>query len=244
MFRGQSLDTSNRAHSVDRVVEAFTEVGVLTRSVADRFEGVFRTYRGELQRLADAAPTFADAARDVIAVLEAAGSSFSTAFPNQPAVDCAAGCAHCCHLAVAVPPGVAEMIADHVTETFTIEARSTLLIRLQSAEAAAAAAADPTALRRRCPLLGADNRCTVYPVRPISCRAFTSPSARRCEALIAGAGPDDGVLQNPSLFRLHRDATAVLEQTARMRGEPATQRGLAGALLDAMDGRSTDARPA
>lgn len=221
----------------------FAEVGALTRSVADRFEGVFRTYRGELQRLADRAPTVADAARDVIAVLEAAGSGFSAAFPNQPATDCAAGCAFCCHLAVAVPPGVAEMIADHVVATFTAEARSALLVRLQSAEALAWAAADPTTLRHRCPLLGEDSRCTVYPVRPISCRAFTSPSATRCEALIAGAAPDGGIPQNASLFRMHRDATAVLEQTARVRGEPAMQRGLAEALLDAMGRPSEDAQP-
>lgn len=241
--QGRGLDISNREQAVDRVVGEFTEVGALTRSVADRFEGVFRTYRGELQRLADAAPTVADAARDVIAVLEAAGSGFSAAFPNQPAIDCAAGCAFCCHLAVAVPPGVAEMIGDHVAETFTVEAQSALLVRLKAAAAVAAAAVDPTTLRHRCPLLGADDRCTVYPVRPISCRAFTSPSVTRCEALIAGAAPEGGVPQNASLFRLHRDATAVLEQTARARGEPATQRGLAEALLDAMSRPAEDATP-
>ena len=237
---GLGLEGSIRADAVDRLVGEFTEVGALTRSVADRFEGVFRTYRGELQRLADAAPTVADAARDVIAVLEAAGSGFSAAFPNQPPTDCAAGCAFCCHLAVAVPPGVAEMIGDHVAETFSSEAQSALVVRLRAAEALVAAAADPTTLRNRCPLLGPDNRCTIYQVRPISCRAFTSPSAARCESLIAGAAPEGGIPQNASLFRLHRDATAVLEQTARVRGEPAMQRGLAEALLDAM-GRSEDA---
>lgn len=241
MSQGRRLDTPNREQTVDRVVGEFVEVGALTRSVADRFEGVFRTYRGELQRLADGAPTVADAARDVIAVLEAAGSGFSAAFPNQPATDCAAGCAFCCHLAVAVPPGVAEMIADHVAETFSSEARSALMVRLRAAEALAIAAADPTSLRHRCPLLGPDNHCTVYAVRPISCRAFTSPSATRCEALIAGAAPKGGIPQNASLFRLHRDATAVLEQTARVRGEPAMQKGLAEALLDAMGRPGEDA---
>lgn len=237
------MDTLNRAHAVDRVVGEFAEVGALTRSVAARFEGVFHTYREDLQQLADAAPTLADAARDVIAVLEAASSAFSAAFPNQPATDCAAGCAFCCHLPVAVPPGVAEAIRDHVAETFPSEARSALLVRLRAAEALAAVAADPTRLRHRCPLLGADDRCSVYPVRPISCRAFTSPSARRCEALIAGAAPEGGIPQNASLFRLHRDATAVLEQTARGRGASPMQKDLAGALLDAMGRPSPDAPP-
>ena len=244
MFMRLGLDMSNRGRAIDRVANELTEVGALARSVADRFEGVFRIYRSELQRLADAAPTVADAARDVIAVLEAAGSGFSSAFPNQPAIDCAPGCAFCCHLAVAVPPGVAEMIADHVAETFPPEAQSALLVRLQAAQAVAFAAADPTGLRHRCALLGPDDRCSVYAVRPISCRAFTSPSATRCEALIAGAAPDGGVPQNPSLFRLHRDATAVLEQTARVRGEPAMQRGLAEALLDAMGRPAEAATPA
>ncbi len=226
------------------MVDGFTEVGALTRSVADRFEGVFHTYRSELQRLAGAAPSMADAARDVIAVLEAAGASFSAAFPNQPATECAAGCAFCCHLAVAVPPGVAEMIWDHVAETFTAEARSALLVRLQVAEAVALAAHDPTTVRRRCPLLGAENRCTVYPVRPISCRAFTSPSAARCERLIGGTGSGDGAIpQNASLFRLHRDATAALEQTAKARGEAGQQKRLAEALLDAMGRPFVNAAP-
>ena len=69
MFMRLGLDMSNRGRAIDRVANELTEVGALARSVADRFEGVFRIYRSELQRLADAAPTVADAARDVIAVL-------------------------------------------------------------------------------------------------------------------------------------------------------------------------------
>jgi hypothetical protein len=42
-----------------------------------------------------------------------------------------------------------------------------------------------------------------------------------------------GVDQNPALYRIHKEATVALQETARRHGLPADQKGLARALLDA-----------
>ncbi|NNC27292.1 YkgJ family cysteine cluster protein, partial [Salinisphaera sp. USBA-960] len=99
-------------------------------------------------------------------------------------------------------------------------------------------AADPTKLRHRCALLGDDNRCTVYDVRPLSCRAFTSRSVARCNDIVFGDIADgSGVEQNAAHYRIHMEATMALEQAAQRRGLPAQQKGLAQALLDEMGAR-------
>lgn len=224
------MESRATGDALDRVSGEIAEVGALTRAVAERYEGLFRTCQAELQTVADQAETLAEAAQAVIALTEAAAGALVTHFPNQPYIDCAAGCASCCHLSVAVPPGVAALIRDHVVAHFPAEAQAGLIARLKQAADIEAGPGQSG----RCPLLGADDRCTVYAVRPISCRAFTSPSAARCRAFIFDQAGGEGVPQNPALYRLHRDATAALERTAAKRGLPSAQQPLARALLDAL----------
>ncbi|MET0338679.1 MAG: YkgJ family cysteine cluster protein [Caulobacter sp.] len=213
---------------------SIVEVGALTRALAERYETIFQTFRDEAQAAADETSSLADAANAVISLLEAVGASYLEHFPNSSAVDCAAGCAACCHLAVATPPGVAEMIGDYIKATFSAQERQALMMRLQSAASNIAAADDPARLRLRCPLLGSDDRCTIYRVRPISCRAFTSPSVALCHRFIFEGASETGVVQHPALYRFHRDATATLQRTARNRGLPAAQKMLAPALIEAL----------
>ena len=141
---------------------------------------------------------------------EAASASFRDNFPNQPVYACKSACAACCHLFVAVPPGIAEAIAAHIERAFSPAERTALMTRLNEAAAAAAEAQDPARLRRRCPLLGEDNRCSVHEVRPLPCRALTSTSVSRCQKIVfdptfATAGVD---------HRIHMEATAALQETA------------------------------
>jgi Fe-S-cluster containining protein len=214
------------------VLDDIADLGALTRSLSGRYEAIFRSFRMALARELDQAETMAEAALRAMAMAEAAAATFRAAFPNQPALACTGGCAACCHLFVAVPPGVAEAMAAHILATRPQEARAQLVAELDDAARAAAAMADPARLRRRCPLLGADDRCTVYDVRPPACRAFTSTSAARCRQLLDD--PSRDVPQNAGQYRLFIEATAALQETARRRGLADGQRGLAAALLDAL----------
>jgi Fe-S-cluster containining protein len=220
-------------HAIDRVSAEISEVGALIRSLSGRYEGVFALLGSELGVTLGRSETMADAARHAIAFADAAAATFRESHPNQPVYDCKSGCSACCHLYVAVPPGVATVIAEHIEKTFTPIEREKLRARLVEAAAAANAAENPTRLRLRCPLLDEGDRCSVYDVRPLSCRAFTSTSVSRCRQIVSDKESQaGGVDQNPAHFRIHMVATLALEQAARSRGLPAQQKGLAQALLD------------
>jgi Fe-S-cluster containining protein len=221
--------------AIDFVSDNISEVGALMRSLSGRYEGIFGNLRAAYGVALGQADTIADAARDAAAIADAAAASVRANIPNQPATACTSGCAACCHLYVQVPPGTAAVMARHIAVHFTPAEQDALRRRLEIAAAAAREAADVTKLRMRCGLLGADNRCTVYEVRPLSCRAFTSRSVARCNDVVFGEVPEGaGVEQNAAHFRIHMEATFALEQAARNRGLPDAQQGLAQALLEAM----------
>ena len=72
------------------------------------------------------------------------------------------GCAFCCHLPVMATASEAAVIGPHVADWARVEAHGSA--------------------GGRCPLLGDDDRCTVYDWRPLKCRAHTSTSRDACEA--------------------------------------------------------------
>lgn len=78
--------------------------------------------------------------------------------PGKSTWACRAGCAFCCYLPVTVTPAEAEAIAPRVRDWSAVEAFA----------------------GGRCALLSDDDRCTVYDVRPLKCRAHTSVSADDC----------------------------------------------------------------
>jgi Fe-S-cluster containining protein len=219
--------------AIDFVADEIEGVGTLMRSLSGRYEAIFTNFRAACDVTLAQAGTLAEAARDVSAIVDAASASLRAHIPNQPAMACSSGCSACCHLHVQVPAGIATMMVAHIAAQFSSERRDALHQKLLDAAAAAGAAADPAQLRRRCALLGDDNRCSVYEVRPLTCRAFTSKSVARCHDVVFGeVAAGSGVEQNAAHYRLHMEATFALEQAARNRGLPDAQKGLAQALLD------------
>jgi Fe-S-cluster containining protein len=218
--------------AVDRMTSEVASVGEMTRQVAERYEGVFLELRNTLNGELSRAATLGESALVAMSIADATAAAFMSHFPNQPRRDCRAGCDACCYLYVMIPPGVADAIGDFLTDRLGPVALADLRVELEKAEAGANAIADPSRLRHRCPLLGSDGLCTIYEVRPLTCRAFTSRSAAACRSLVFD--PDGAVStipQNPSQFRVYIEATSALEQTARSRGLPPHQTGLAAALL-------------
>lgn len=231
------MDSQQASRHVAAEIES---VGTLMRSLAGRYEGIFTGLAATLQTTLAQSGSIAGAASDAVDIAEAAAASFRDNIPNQPATACASGCSPCCHLYVQVPPGSAALIARFVAANFTTAERTALRERLAIAAAAFRAAPDPTRLRLRCALLGEDGRCTVYPVRPLSCRAFTSRSLPRCQQVVFGDA-EGGVDQNAGHFRIHTEATFALEQAAKDRGLPAEQKALVTALLEEMGNQDGDA---
>ncbi|MBI1205517.1 MAG: hypothetical protein GC182_23685 [Rhodopseudomonas sp.] len=221
--------------AADRIVTEIAAVGEQTRLVAQRYEGIFAALRDALTDSLARAATPADGARAVMATADAVANAIATHLPNQPRRDCRAGCDACCHLYVMVPPGTAEAIAEHLIARLDDRPLTALKSELRKAAAAADALADPSTLRHPCPLLAPDGTCTIYEVRPLTCRSFTSTSAAACRSLVFDRNsPVSAIPQNPSQFRVYVEATKALEQAALSRGLSADQQGLATALLAAL----------
>jgi Fe-S-cluster containining protein len=87
--------------------------------------------------------------------------------PGRASWACREGCAWCCHLKVLVHSAEAARIASHVIETWTAGQRAALHARLPDA-------------RGPCPFLD-DDRCSIYALRPIRCRAHVSTDLSACK---------------------------------------------------------------
>lgn len=195
-------------------------VGELMRTLSHRYEAIFPAAGEAFQAAADSVPDLAGSAAAVVALLDVAAGALEAGLPHPAVIDCPAGCSACCHLYVAVPPGTAALIARHVERAFTAEDRASLVERLRATAAAQRSADDPVQLRQACPLLGPDGRCLVYAVRPIACRAFTSDSAARCNAVLLGAAPGGAIDQNPARYIARRRAPCSVRPNGAARHPP------------------------
>lgn len=105
-------------------------------------------------------------------------------------VQCRAGCSFCCYQNVDVTIPEAILVALQLGN----EADPRRDAVLATADALRDIDDDARiATGKPCPLL-VDNRCSVYSVRPITCRSLTSPDAARCHQAMASLEAGDGPL--------------------------------------------------
>lgn len=90
---------------------------------------------------------------------------------------CMAGCAYCCCVVVQVHRHELELLVRHLKGKFAAEDLAALKQRIRRVIEGRAKGNRP-----RCALLGADDRCSVYAVRPMYCRSCNSPDAEECKA--------------------------------------------------------------
>jgi Fe-S-cluster containining protein len=220
--------------AINQISEDIAETGALTREASRRYDEMFENFRRELDHALDLAPTMADAALAAMSITQTASTAIRENFPNQTPLGCREGCSACCHLFVSVPPGVTALIADHIRKTFSSADLTALQQRLQSAAQEIEQATTTSEVRARCPLLDANDKCSIYDIRPLSCRAFTSTDAGCCNAMVFGAPEQQQteIPQDPGHYRLHIEATDALQQLAAKRERDPRQKGFVHALLD------------
>ncbi|HEY7374469.1 MAG TPA: YkgJ family cysteine cluster protein [Polyangia bacterium] len=100
------------------------------------------------------------------------------------AVACRAGCDHCCYQSVGVTPPEALAIFDHLSRTLGEGelARVAAAVAAGRARARGLSAAERFSPEQPCVFLDvAAGRCTIYEVRPLSCRGMNSLDATECE---------------------------------------------------------------
>ncbi len=93
--------------------------------------------------------------------------------------DCKAGCAWCCHRTVLATIPEALTINAFVEEHFSEEQKEALAARVDKYVDAISGQQDLTKSRAACPFL-VDNLCSVYEVRPLTCRGLNSVSVDTC----------------------------------------------------------------
>jgi Fe-S-cluster containining protein len=107
---------------------------------------------------------------------------------NAPGeIACHAGCGHCCIVNVAVLTPETDAIIDYLRHKSSREELRMLARRAEVLYHQIHGLTDEDRLMARCSclFLDASGFCSIYPVRPLLCRALTSTDAKRCQEAIA-----------------------------------------------------------
>ena len=129
-------------------------------------------------------------------------------YPPSPPLACREGCAWCCHKHVGTTSPEVFRIADYLQRHLTPQEFQTIRDRIiQRDEQRKGLREDRwSAARLPCSLL-VDDRCSVYPVRPLTCRGFNSSDARQCENWVKKRERAEIPIYEPQ----HRLATFILD---------------------------------
>jgi Fe-S-cluster containining protein len=109
---------------------------------------------------------------------------FETSLKNNPSpgkIECAKGCAFCCHVSMVATAPEVFLVANYIREHYK-DQFDTILERVRTADQTTRGLSSYERAVKRIPCaLLKDNACTVYGARPGPCRGFTSTSMWACE---------------------------------------------------------------
>ncbi|MFO0546764.1 MAG: YkgJ family cysteine cluster protein [Polyangiaceae bacterium] len=131
--------------------------------------------------------------------------------PPGKAIACEVGCAYCCHLKISVTSLEAIAIGAHLRRTLSSASVSRLrrAVREVDERTHGLSTAERASARVPCPLLGADQRCVAYEVRPLRCTGANSFSKDACKAAFDGVAGADAPIEFYGLQKHGADAIAV-----------------------------------
>ncbi|MEO6853315.1 MAG: YkgJ family cysteine cluster protein [Rhodoferax sp.] len=149
-------------------------------------------------------------------------------------LDCAAGCSHCCQAKVEAMAPEILLIAGAIAAG-SAQQQAQTIARLQAHQAVQAEGAAPWSRQPACPFL-VDQLCSIYALRPASCRKAHSQDVRACRSDAA---------QIPQSLQLVLQAEALQLGTAaayRQHGLDAEPQELVQAVLQALHDPSAASR--
>ncbi len=115
-------------------------------------------------------------------------------------IDCHAGCAHCCIVNVAVLQPEAENVADYLLGNQNEEELLDLYQKLCKIDQETRMLDEEERImaRIKCAFLDSTGSCSIYPVRPLLCRAVTSTDAAACKDALSmiALGEEIPILSN------------------------------------------------
>ena len=134
-----------------------------------------------LRILSGPAPDATELARGIYALADRSIGRVHAVCQDGGQVACRSGCTYCCRFPVAASAPEVLAVAAFVRERFD-EGRQAALAARVEANIAATAGMDMDRrdrVRRDCPFLEG-GRCSVYEVRPVACRGYSSYSVEAC----------------------------------------------------------------
>jgi Fe-S-cluster containining protein len=203
--------------------------------IREQAEAISVRARDEALGILRADPSPAGQARAALAAGAAIDREAGRARSLVSTPACGAGCSWCCHVHVDATGPEILAVAAHLEGALAGAAREAFRERLAAHVERADRLDDEArwAARIPCALLAEDGRCSVYPVRPLRCRAFHSASAEACRDALAGRAAGDP----PTIPVLDRACNAVedgYERALVAAGLPAAPMRLERGLLDAL----------
>jgi uncharacterized protein len=125
---------------------------------------------------------------NAIAVADAAVKAAMETEPPRRVLACAEGCDWCCYKVVGTVAPEVLRIAAYLRETLSADAWQALRERVAQANEQRRALRPDQRRRAALPCVFLkDNRCSVYQVRPMTCRGYNSSDPRCCQDLVSGA---------------------------------------------------------
>jgi Fe-S-cluster containining protein len=122
---------------------------------------------------------------------------------SRARVACARGCAMCCHLRVMATPAEVLGLAAYIRGSLDADGLSALAARISETAARIRALPRDRVLATNvpCPLL-VDGACSMYPARPLNCRAYHSLDVEACR--VSFEHPEDLSLTHPQSALISR----------------------------------------
>ena len=193
--------------------------------------------------------SIADDPDDLKAVTKMVNNNLEIDFWNfsrqsTPVPACSSGCHYCCHVKVDVFPGEIFLIADCVKK---LDAKQQEQIYKTATDNAAKIA--PMTLKQheaskiRCPLLGENKSCLIYPDRPFVCRRYHSANVQTCITDFNSTAEDgQEILQNKFIIEGLSSKYKVMLLAYNRAGYDANAYDINSALIEALTDKDCEMR--
>ena len=158
--------------------------------------------------------------------------------PVEEKIACRAGCAYCCHYEVILSPAEAVLIGHHAKHSFS----ETEAVRLLERTDRILNLRDGKSVSHRARVLHEtpcvfleDDRCSVYEVRPLICRALHSLDRQGCKEAVRARRQKVAFVGYSHRYYVFQAVRSALRRTCAEMGCQTREMTIARALVDYFD---------
>jgi len=178
-------------------------VATQLRAANTEYEALFSNLGTQIYSTIRRTASAADKYSITLQYITDAITAFGQSFPDNQKLACNKGCHYCCYFPIDTSQQVIDNLVTHLKNNYCEDEIETLKEALRENITARKA----PLYRAPCPFLDSANACSIYHLRPLSCRWFSSPDATLCEQSIS-----DGraIQQHPIHTRIYQAASTAL----------------------------------